>query len=72
MDNKKLFSKFSSILESEILDDVQMNALEAGSSCEESCKKSCKPGNQNTNIGNGSSLELKTRLDVDEKQKRCL
>ena len=36
MDNKKLFSKFSSILESEILDDVQMNALEAGSSCEES------------------------------------
>ena len=51
---KHPISKIASIIESEILDDAQLNELEAGDSCEQSCKKSCSPGNQNSNIGNGS------------------
>ena len=40
------FQNFGSVLESEVLDEQQMNSLEAGGSCEKGCKKSCKPGNQ--------------------------
>lgn len=52
--NVKALSEFSSILESEVLNDVQMNALEAGSRCESGCKQACHPGNQNKNTGNGN------------------
>lgn len=41
--NVKALSEFSSILESEVLNDVQMNALEAGSRCESGCKQACHP-----------------------------
>ena len=58
MENKKLFSDFSSVLETEILDDLQMNAIEAGGACQQSCKKSCQPGNQNYNIGNGNNMNI--------------
>ncbi len=61
MKNKLSFSNFASITESQILDDAQMNAIEAGSSCELSCKKSCQPGNQNSNIGNGHDPKLEQR-----------
>ncbi len=54
MKEKLSFTKFASIKESQILDDAQLNAIEAGSSCEQSCKKSCQPGNQNSNVGNGN------------------
>lgn len=47
MGNKVMFEKFGSVLETEVLDQQQMNALEAGGSCESGCKKSCKMGNQN-------------------------
>ncbi len=58
MERKLSFSQFASIKESQILDDAQMNAIEAGDSCVQSCKKSCQPGNQNTNVGNGNSTEV--------------
>lgn len=58
MERKLSFSQFASIAESQILDDAQMNAIEAGDSCTQSCKKSCQPGNQNSNIGNGNSADI--------------
>ena len=45
--NKEMFRNFAPVLESEVLDEHQMNALEAGGKCESGCKKSCKPGEQN-------------------------
>lgn len=45
--NKEMFRNFAPVLESEVLDEQQMNALEAGGTCEKGCKKSCKPGEQN-------------------------
>ena len=47
MDRKTMFNNFASVSESEMLNAIQMQALEAGGSCEAGCKKSCKPGNQN-------------------------
>lgn len=38
MERKLSFSQFASIAESQILDDAQMNAIEAGDSCTQSCK----------------------------------
>ena len=47
MDNKRMFKDFGSVADSEVLDQHQMDALEAGGNCESGCKKSCKMGNQN-------------------------
>ena len=43
------FQRFGSVLEAEVLDEQQMNSLEAGGNCDWGCKKSCQPGNQNEN-----------------------
>ncbi len=68
MERKLSFSQFASIAESQILDDAQMNAIEAGDSCTQSCKKSCQPGNQNTNVGNGNSAEVDKLKSTQEMQ----
>ena len=47
MEKKQMFKNFSSVAEAEVLSQQQMDALEAGGSCQSGCKKSCKPGNQN-------------------------
>ena len=44
------FQNFGSVLEAEVLDEQQMNSLEAGAKCQGGCKKSCQPGNQNSNV----------------------
>lgn len=69
MERKLSFSQFASIAESQILDDAQMNAIEAGDSCTQSCKKSCQPGNQNSNVGNGNSVDLSKLQSGKEMQK---
>lgn len=48
MNKQKLFKDFASVMEAEVLDQSQMDSIEAGGSCNNGCKKSCKPGNQNT------------------------
>ena len=48
MDNKRMFKDFGSVADSEVLDQQQMDALEAGGNCESGCKKACMPGRQNT------------------------
>ena len=40
MDNKRMFKDFGSVADSEVLDQHQMDALEAGGNCESGCKKS--------------------------------
>lgn len=47
MENKRMFKDFASVAEAEVLDQNQLDALEAGDSCEAGCKKDCKIGHQN-------------------------
>lgn len=47
MIGKHDFQQFGTIMQSELLDEQQMNSLQAGGKCEIGCKKSCYAGNQN-------------------------
>ena len=48
MEKNNMFKNFAPVLESEVLDEQQMNTLEAGAKCESGCKKACLGGGQNS------------------------
>ena len=64
MDRKTMFNNFASVSESEMLNATQMQALEAGGSCEAGCKKSCKPGNQNIKETHPYVLSMEQAQDL--------
>lgn len=49
-------TNFPELENTEFLSDEMMNGIDAGGCT--SCKKACQPGHQNSNVGNGNSVEL--------------
>lgn len=64
MDKKNSFL-YKSISETDIMDDNQLDAIEAGA-CDGGCRKACLPGNQNA--GNGNGVEVPELPEVPEQE----
>lgn len=57
MKKDELFSNFASVMETEFLDQTQMDSLQGGAKCEAACKKGCTLGRQNSSKGENVSTK---------------
>lgn len=57
-------TNFEELENTEFLSDEMMSGIDAGGCT--SCKKACQPGNQNSNVANGNTIQSKP---ADQAQK---